>query len=133
METCSRHIPTTRRCSAKLEIGQDITVVPPRNDRCMSARKFRFNEATGACEDFSQFGKYIQDWVVQSLKLILLLAGCRFNADSYETIEECQAHCITPETTSPLVRYVGKKAECNLSTKVHSSDTYFPRDGPYFL
>ena len=27
----------------------------------MSARKFRFNEATGACEDFSQFGKLIQD------------------------------------------------------------------------
>ena len=75
----------------------------------------------------------LQDWVVQSLELILLLAGCRFNADSYETIEECQAHCITPETTSPMVRYVGKKAECNLSTKVHSSDTYFPRDGPYFL
>ena len=48
-------------------------------------------------------------------------SGCRFNSDSYKTIEECQANCITPETTSsPLVRYIGKKTECSLSTKVHT-------------
>ena len=52
--TCHVHIPQERRCSAKLEIGQDITVVP---DRCMPPKRFRFNEATARCEDFSRFGK----------------------------------------------------------------------------
>ena len=52
--TCHVHIPQERRCLAKLEIGQDITVVP---DRCMPPKRFRFNEATARCEDFSRFGK----------------------------------------------------------------------------
>ena len=102
-QACHIHIPQARFCRAKLGRGEDITVVPG-PDRCMPGAKFRFNENTGQCEDFSHF-------------------GCSFNRDSYASIDECQANCASDEETD--VRYPGKEVECSLPTKVHF---YFPRE-----
>ena len=105
LETCSKYIPQARFCKAKLGLGESITIVPV-PDRCMPTNRFRFNENTGQCEDFSHF-------------------GCRFNSDSYQSMEECQANCATENgqsEQSELVRYPGKQAECALPTKVYSFD-----------
>ena len=41
-------------------------------DRCMPRNRFRFNRETQSCEDFG-------------------FMGCGKNADSYRTVEECEA------------------------------------------
>ncbi len=45
-------------------------------DRCLPRARFRFNKATKRCEDFS-------------------FMGCGRNSDSYRTLEECEAKCVT--------------------------------------
>ena len=89
-----------RTCKAKESEGPKQN----RADRCMPMKKFRFNEASGKCEDYS-------------------IKGCKANRDSYATREECEIHCniggtpsMRPLSNLPLKR--GKSRDCNLPTQV---------------
>ena len=97
--TCAKYIPQSRNCNAKEPEGPK----PSRSDRCMPRKKYRFNEASGKCEDYS-------------------MKGCGANRDSYVTRKECEIHCsanstlLKPLPNVPLLR--GKSPDCNLPTQV---------------
>lgn len=98
VHACHHHIPKVRECRAK-QAG-DVTNSGSRNDRCMPRNKYRFNEATGKCEDFSRL-------------------GCRSNHDSYASLEECEAMCGSAVASSGgPSEFPGKAPECALSTVV---------------
>ena len=78
--------------------AEDSRVVSASYDRCMPRNRFRFNRETQRCEDFA-------------------FMGCRKNADSYRTVEECEARCLGRNLATTLPARVGgggAHEECNL-------------------
>ena len=76
-----------------------------RADRCLPQNKFRFNQESGKCEDYSA-------------------EGCMANRDSYGTRDECEAHCIAPKAIENLALVRGKSHECNLPTQVSKNKLF---------
>jgi hypothetical protein len=70
-------------------------------DRCMPSARYRYNRATGRCEDFS-------------------FMGCRRNKNSYRTIDECEARCgnnsapVSPIAVTLPFPHPGVIPPCNL-------------------
>lgn len=98
---CGIHMPDRpRNCTAS--ISPSSVDLPKRNDRCMPRKRYRFNAEEGRCQDFSRF-------------------GCKVNADSYATIEECEANCLSvpdeiPDQSSNP--FPGKNPICDLPSQV---------------
>ena len=67
---------------------------PIKADRCLPSRRFRFNRAEGACQDFVQY-------------------GCGRNRNSFSSAQECEARCAVAAVAS-----AGRSAECDLPVKV---------------
>ena len=68
----------------------DVGNVPTIHDCIPWKNKYRFNEDSGLCEDYSRF-------------------GCDLNRDSYATLDECKVNCepatvdlASPNMTRPI-------------------------------
>ena len=71
---CEAHMPLVRNCTARALNVSDVGNVPTVPSVCTPWKKYRFNEGTGLCEDYSRF-------------------GCKLNIDSYASLDECKVNC----------------------------------------
>ena len=65
----------------------------------MPRKKYRFNEVTGRCEDYSRF-------------------GCKLNKDSFATLDQCEANCAASTPTASELSIAYKAPLCALPAQV---------------
>ena len=94
MKTCKKYLLEENpnvSCEDVTEEGNDP--MAGQSDKCLPTRRFRFNKVSGKCENY--FSR-----------------GCRFNANSFVSIDECEARCNVAKT-----KILGKTAICNQPVK----------------